>query len=159
MSTGGWGPVQKHFDLTSRQRSRVPWGRPVFINSVLSVNKSKGKQRLSKRNRSNLESKLAPPGNRVIHLVSQSSQTTVIHIVLPSHCEAFMLTVAGGQGITQDFHCPSLENYMSLLRTPPCLQLVTGPHLTKVQWSVISYICIKENRCWWFLSMRLCCCF
>ena len=39
-------PEQRHFGLTFRQRRRVPWGRPLCIDSILFVNKSSGKQRL-----------------------------------------------------------------------------------------------------------------
>ena len=38
--TGGRGPEWRHYGLTFKQMGRVPQGRPVYINSVLLVNKS-----------------------------------------------------------------------------------------------------------------------
>ena len=42
-STGGQGHEKRHFGLTLRQRSKVPRGRPLWINGILLVNKSNGK--------------------------------------------------------------------------------------------------------------------
>ena len=43
---GGQGLEQRHSGLIFRPRGRVPPGRLLCINSILLVNKSKGKQRL-----------------------------------------------------------------------------------------------------------------
>ena len=45
----GCFPEQRHFGLTFRQRGRVPQGRPLHIDIILSVNKSSGKKRLKKK--------------------------------------------------------------------------------------------------------------
>ena len=45
-STGGQGPKQRHFGLIFRQPGRTPPGKPLCINSVLLVKRSKREARV-----------------------------------------------------------------------------------------------------------------